>query len=103
MWSESSSNGFTVDESDPVIVRPLTHVPIGSIVQSTSILKTVMKFSWSIEDEESFIERQYMSIIPHTGEDFNMTVEVCLDIDDLLSCTNLHNYEKHLNIYIKLL
>ena len=77
LFSEASSNGFIVDNTSPTVKMPLTHVPIGSLLTSTSVLRSSLKVKWSVEDSDSFISRQYLSIAAHRGEDFNTSLKVC--------------------------
>ena len=77
LFSEASSNGFMVDDTVPTVVMPLTHVPIGSFLPSTSVLRSSLKVKWNVEDSVSFISRQYLSIAAHRGDEFNTSLKVC--------------------------
>jgi hypothetical protein len=47
--------------------------PIATIKDGTTILRTTMKVHWGVVDNESFIEKQYLSISSHLGGDFNLS------------------------------
>ncbi|XP_053390115.1 uncharacterized protein LOC123523221, partial [Mercenaria mercenaria] len=72
-FTEASSNGFIVDDSSPTFTTQLSMSPIGTIKNRTSVLRTTMKLFWDVEDSESFIESQHLSISSHIGGDFNLT------------------------------
>ena len=79
MWSESSSNGFLVDTTPPVFkTTPVFSEDFG-IFGLSQIYRTSMKIEWNIEDTESFIQRQYVSIKSHIGGEFMLSSHsVCL-------------------------
>lgn len=68
---ESSSNSFIIDTTAPLFVQSLSLSPVGSIVSHTSVLRSLLRVQWEVEDKESFIESQLLSILSHTGGDFN--------------------------------
>ena len=73
MFSEAISNGFFVDTTPPKFAQELTHVKIGSAVTGTSVVRSVLKVEWQVEDKESFIDQQYLSISAHIGGEFNLS------------------------------
>lgn len=75
LWSESSSNGFLVDNTAPVISVVPTFSEDFGIVGLTQIYRTSMKIEWGVEDEESFIKRQFLSIKSHIGGEFMLSSE----------------------------
>ena len=47
-------------------------------VQSYHIFRTVLKVDWTVSDDVSFIERQYLSVQAHVGGEFSISpVQVC--------------------------
>ena len=78
LYSDSSSNGFFVDDTAPTFTVPLTHVAVGSLLPLTSVLRSSLKVKWNVVDDESYIRRQYISIVAHRGDDFNTSIEVCI-------------------------
>jgi hypothetical protein len=44
---------------------------LGSVNDGTSILRSAVRFTWEVEDRQSFIQKQYLSITSHVGGDFN--------------------------------
>ena len=72
LWAESSSNGFIVDDTPPVISTPLTFAEDFGIIGATQIYRTSMKVRWAVADPESFIKRQYLSISSHIGGEFDL-------------------------------
>lgn len=75
---ESTSNGFLVDDSLPVInMKPFLSRDLGSIVGESIIFRSTLRVKWEVDDRESFIQRQYLSLTSHEGGEFNSTsVEV---------------------------
>ncbi|XP_052095904.1 uncharacterized protein LOC127731085 [Mytilus californianus] len=74
LFSESTSNGFKIDLSAPVIiVSPFLSHDLGSAEEGSVQVRSTMRIKWNVEDEQSFIERQYLSIGTHIGGEFNMT------------------------------
>ncbi|XP_052095905.1 uncharacterized protein LOC127731087 [Mytilus californianus] len=74
LFSESTSNGFKIDLSAPVIIaRPFLSHDLGSAIDGSDQVRSTMRIKWNVEDEQSFIERQYLSIATHIGGEFNMT------------------------------
>jgi hypothetical protein len=42
------------------------------------VFRNTIRIRWEVEDKESFIQRQYLSIASHKGGEFNATsTEVC--------------------------
>ncbi|KAK3581570.1 hypothetical protein CHS0354_031918 [Potamilus streckersoni] len=71
LYAEASSNGFMVDSTPPVFTKEATLGPIGSMLLNTLITRTTLMVEWGVYDDESFIDRQYVSIESHVGGDFN--------------------------------
>ena len=75
-YSESSSNGFVVDDTPPSFKMPITHVRIGSVFPFTSVLRSTLKVKWDVEDKESYISQQHLSISANRADDFNISIKV---------------------------
>ncbi|CAG2233138.1 unnamed protein product [Mytilus edulis] len=73
LWSESSSNGFIVDNTPPVMTKSPTFSADFGIKGLTQIYRTSMKVEWAVDDDESFIKRQYLSINSHIGGEFMLS------------------------------
>ena len=74
LFSESTSNGFLIDSSSPVVLqRPFLSSDLGSVVDGSLVLRSTMKIRWDVEDRQSFIQRQYISLSTHNGGKFNST------------------------------
>ncbi|XP_055958617.1 uncharacterized protein LOC130013975 [Patella vulgata] len=72
LYSEVTSNGFKIDTTLPIVVQRAVPVStFSSILPSTTISKSSIKIEWKFTDDESDIERQYISISPHLLGDFN--------------------------------
>ena len=82
LWSESTSNGFVVDSTAPVISTVPTFSKDFGIGQLTQIYRTSMKVEWAVDDPESFIKRQYLSVKSHIGGEFMLSSQLvcCLKI-----------------------
>ncbi|XP_063415906.1 uncharacterized protein LOC134697555 [Mytilus trossulus] len=73
LWAESSSSGFSVDDTPPVLSKVPTFSNDFGITDLTQIYRTTMKVEWEVEDAESFIKRQYLSIKSHIGGEFMLS------------------------------
>ncbi|XP_052082956.1 uncharacterized protein LOC127720416 [Mytilus californianus] len=74
LYSEATSNGFLVDDTPPVFTRkPALYNEIGSIIKNSIVYRSCFKVTWEVNDEESFIERQYISVSSHRGGEINTT------------------------------
>lgn len=74
MSTEATSNGFYIDETPPSIkVKPQISRDLGSIKEDSIVFRSTIKVTWEVEDKESYIQRQYLSIASHKGGDFNST------------------------------
>ena len=74
LFSETTSNGFLVDISAPVIIqKPTLSQTLGSLVDNSVIIRSALRIEWNVEDKDSFIERQYISVATHSGGEFNST------------------------------
>ena len=72
MYTDSTSNGFVVDISAPVISNGPLFATSFSLVTDTQFYRTLMKVEWTVTDAESHIERQYLSIKSHVGGEFDL-------------------------------
>ena len=73
LWSESSSSGFIVDTTAPVVSTVPTFSVDFGIKGLTQIYRTSMKVQWTVDDPESYIKRQYLSINSHKGGEFPLS------------------------------
>ncbi|XP_069133969.1 uncharacterized protein [Argopecten irradians] len=64
------SNGFTVDITAPEITKPVLSGDLGVIKPGTLTLRDTFKVIWTAKDDESHIERQYLSIKAHRNGEF---------------------------------
>jgi hypothetical protein len=72
--TEATSNGFYIDETPPSIkVKPQLSGDLGSIREDSIVFRSTIKVTWEVEDKESYIQRQYLSIASHKGGEFNAT------------------------------
>lgn len=62
-----------MDITAPVVSTSLTFAKDYGINGLTQIYRDSMKVEWDIDDPESFIERQYLSISSHIGGEFNLS------------------------------
>ncbi|XP_078334035.1 uncharacterized protein LOC111124258 [Crassostrea virginica] len=72
LYTDSTSNGFVVDISAPVISKGPQFASSFSLVPDTQFYRTLMKVEWTVTDAESHIERQYLSIKSHIGGEFDL-------------------------------
>ena len=74
LYSEMTSNGVLVDDSPPTFSRkPELFQQLGSMMDNSIIYRSCLKVSWEVSDEESYIERQYISLTSHRGGEINST------------------------------
>ncbi|XP_076085163.1 uncharacterized protein LOC143055975 isoform X1 [Mytilus galloprovincialis] len=74
LYSEVTSNGVLVDDSPPTFSRkPELFQQLGSMMDNSIIYRSCLKVSWEVSDEESYIERQYISLTSHRGGEINST------------------------------
>ncbi|XP_055958832.1 uncharacterized protein LOC126829498 [Patella vulgata] len=97
LYSEVTSNGFMIDTTLPVVTKKVVLSSYSSILSSTVISKSSIKIEWKFTDDESDIERQYISISPHLLGDFNATA---IEIPSVLteytfSSLDLHDGSKY--------
>lgn len=85
MYTESSSDGFLIDKTGPIFTKPLGHVPIGSLLPYTTLLRSSLSVQWKVDDDESFINKQYLSVAAHRGDSFIATAKVSKSIDHSIS------------------
>lgn len=43
----------------------------GSIKDNSVVFRSTLQIHWEVEDKESYIQRQYLSIAAHKGGEFN--------------------------------
>ncbi|XP_055997828.1 uncharacterized protein LOC125647098 [Ostrea edulis] len=72
LFTDSTSNGFVVDITAPVISNDPKFASVFSLVQDTQFYRTLMKVEWSVNDADSHIERQYLSVKSHIGGEFDL-------------------------------
>jgi hypothetical protein len=69
-----------VDGTPPVFEEELALSHIGSMKDGTSILRSLVRVNWAVNDQESYIESQHLSISSHIGGDYNVSsVKVSLN------------------------
>ncbi|XP_061176007.1 uncharacterized protein LOC133184958 [Saccostrea echinata] len=73
LFAEGVSNGFLIDETPPVITSGPKFTKDSALVENTQIYKSLVKVEWKVNDPESHIERQYLSLKSHIGGDFNLS------------------------------
>lgn len=78
LYVETSSSGFRVDETGPVIVLgpsfPGDFVTYDAGTdQYYQVHRTTLRVEWQVTDSESHIERQYLTIKSHVGGEFSST------------------------------
>ncbi|KAK6173123.1 hypothetical protein SNE40_016641 [Patella caerulea] len=97
LYSEATSNGFMIDTTLPVVTKKVVLSSYSSILSSTVISKSSIEIEWKFTDDESDIERQYISLSPHLLGDFNATA---IEIPSVLtkytfSSLDLHDGSKY--------
>ena len=89
--TDATSNGFYIDETPPSIkVKPQLSRDLGSIKEDSIVFRSTIKVTWEVEDKESYIQRQYLSIASHKGGEFNATSTEVNQIKCLIF--NMSNY-----------
>ncbi|KAK3099491.1 hypothetical protein FSP39_005250, partial [Pinctada imbricata] len=93
LYSVASSNGFIVDITAPVISYGPVFDPSYGIYNNYLIYRSALKVLWSVKDDESYIERQYLSIKSHIGGEFQLTSTSVNGIarDFILTGLSLHD------------
>ena len=72
LFRDSTSNGFIIDDTPPALSRgPVFSKDIG-VDGKTQFYRTLIKVEWDVGDEESYIEKQYVSLRSHLGGDFDL-------------------------------
>ena len=86
--TEATSNGFYIDTTPPLIkIKPYLSRDLGSMRDNSVVFRNTIRIRWEVEDEESFIQRQYLSIASHKGGEFNATsTEVCFRENGQIIC-----------------
>ncbi|XP_046345841.2 uncharacterized protein LOC124126446 [Haliotis rufescens] len=98
LFSESTSNGFIIDDSAPEVVKiPGIEGGQGSLVAMTLISRSTVRVSWEVKDEESFIERQYISISSHQFGEFDASLKALPGLlrEFTYSQINLHDGSRY--------
>jgi hypothetical protein len=72
LFTDSTSNGFLVDITAPVVTDVPKFASDLSLVPDTQFYRTLLKVEWSVNDPESHIERQYLSVKSHIGGEFDL-------------------------------
>ncbi|XP_072033178.1 uncharacterized protein [Amphiura filiformis] len=66
LWTESSSDGFAVDDTEPLIVQNVTRYEAFGVQNTHSqIPNDIIKISWNFDDFESSIKRQHIYLMSH--------------------------------------
>nr|XP_034314147.1 uncharacterized protein LOC105348718 isoform X1 [Crassostrea gigas] len=93
LYTDSTSNGFLIDTTAPVISSGPQFASSFSLVPGTQFYRTLMKVKWSVNDAESHIERQYLSIKSHIGGEFDLSSTKVNGIarDFILTSLKLHD------------
>ena len=61
-------------------IKPYLSRDLGSMRDNSVVFRNTIRIRWEVEDKESFIQRQYLSIASHKGGEFNATsTEVCFN------------------------
>ncbi|XP_033751510.1 LOW QUALITY PROTEIN: uncharacterized protein LOC117335547 [Pecten maximus] len=70
LYVDTVSNGFMVDNTSPIITKPILSEDLGVIVSGKLYLRDAFKVTWTAVDQESHVERQYLSIKAHRNGEF---------------------------------
>ncbi|XP_060084880.1 uncharacterized protein LOC132564227 [Ylistrum balloti] len=73
LYVDTVSNGFTVDNTAPVITKPALSEDLGVLISGKLFLRDSFKVTWTAEDAESLIERQHLSIKAHRNGEFQLS------------------------------
>ena len=73
LFGDVTSNGFLVDPTAPDIKKGPTFTRDFGLVENTQFYRSLVKVEWKVEDQESHIERQYLSLRSHLGGDFELS------------------------------
>ncbi|XP_062606252.1 uncharacterized protein LOC134268062, partial [Saccostrea cucullata] len=73
LFADGVSNGFIVDETPPEITSGPKFSRKFGLVENTQFYRSAVKVEWKVEDPESHIERQYLSLKSHIGGEFNLS------------------------------
>ncbi|XP_077997650.1 uncharacterized protein LOC144450798 isoform X2 [Glandiceps talaboti] len=66
LYVEQTSNGFIVDNTEPVISsQPAVDATLGSLVDNTQVWRTLLKVKWRFDDSQSHVIHQKISIFTH--------------------------------------
>ncbi|CAC5390405.1 unnamed protein product [Mytilus coruscus] len=91
LFSEASSNGFIVDETPPVFAEKVLAVhDYWPIDKDLVVFRTIIEVKWEVEDKESFIDHQNISVNYHIGGKVNSsTVQFYRKFSMVLMCAEL--------------
>ncbi|KAL5007590.1 hypothetical protein ScPMuIL_016396 [Solemya velum] len=102
LYTEAVSNGFTVDVTPPLILhQPALGNGVGSMVKNTLVHRTSLTVIWEVEDEESPIVQQYLSVAAYIGGDFEPLSSTVDGIARQMTLTGLDLQDGH-TLVIKL-
>ncbi|XP_070570802.1 uncharacterized protein [Ptychodera flava] len=66
LYVETSSNGFTVDDTSPVVsTSPVFDNTLGSLKDDTQVWRSLLKVQWRFDDDVSHIVTQKVSVFTH--------------------------------------
>jgi hypothetical protein len=71
LFVDGVSNGFFVDETPPKIESGPNFKRDFGLIGNTQFHRSTFKVEWVVNDPQSHIERQYLSIKSHIGGDFD--------------------------------
>jgi hypothetical protein len=69
---DAVSNGFLVDETPPEIKFGPKFKRDFGLVENTQFHRSSFKVEWDVDDPESHIDRQYLSVKSHIGGYFDL-------------------------------
>jgi hypothetical protein len=67
---------IVVDTTGPIITKPPTFSEDFGIMALTQIYRSSMKVEWMVDDAESYIKRQFLSIKSHVGGEFMLSSQL---------------------------
>ncbi|KAK3103765.1 hypothetical protein FSP39_021725 [Pinctada imbricata] len=93
LYTDATSDGFTIDISAPVIASGPIFSSLFSATGNSQFFRNTIKVEWTVGDDQSYIERQYLSIKSHRGGEFNLASTSVNGIsrDFVLSDLNLND------------
>ncbi|KAK3101031.1 hypothetical protein FSP39_000383, partial [Pinctada imbricata] len=93
LYTDATSDGFLIDTSTPAITSGPTFSSLFSATGDAQFFRNTIKVEWTVRDDQSYIERQYLSIKSHRGGEFNLASTSVNGIsrDFVLSDLNLND------------